>query len=64
MKLTEIRKSKLILAKILEYAEIGGMEKEHCGIALEAVSNCLHESKADMAELNQQIQQILKSEIF
>jgi len=39
--LTPSRKAKLIVMKILEYAEVGGMEPEDCGTAMEAINNCL-----------------------
>lgn len=39
--LTPSRKAKLIVMKVLEYAEAGGMTPEDCGIAWEAISNCL-----------------------
>ena len=41
LELTPSRKAKLILINVLEYAEAGGMRPEDCGIALEAISNCL-----------------------
>ncbi len=41
VKLTPSRKAKLIVMKILEYAETGGMEPEDCGIAFDAISTCL-----------------------
>lgn len=67
-KLTDSRKTKLILFKILETAEIGGMEVEHCGMIQEAVSNCLdeicveEEDEATLSNLNKEIQEILDSE--
>lgn len=39
--LTPSRKAQLIVAKVLEYAEAGGMKPKHCGIAFEAIRNCL-----------------------
>lgn len=41
MQLTASRKAKLIVKKILEYAELGGMEPEDCGVAYEAINSCL-----------------------
>jgi hypothetical protein len=41
MRLTPSRKAKLIVFKVLEYAEAGGMAAEDCGITYEALSNCL-----------------------
>ena len=40
-KLTPYKRAVLVVAKILEYAEIGGMEPEDCGIVLEALLNLL-----------------------
>ncbi len=34
-------KASLIVVKVLEYAEIGGMAPEDCGIAYEALTKCL-----------------------
>ncbi|MEQ8853628.1 hypothetical protein [Gimesia sp.] len=68
MKLTDSRKAKLITHKILEFAEIGGMDAEHCGMAFEAVENCLDQicieegNEDTMSNLIEQIQQILSAE--
>jgi hypothetical protein len=68
VKLTPSRKAKLILFKILEFAEIGGMAPEDCGVAYEAVSQCLDEvcvkshDEIVMEGLVDQIQQILRAE--
>lgn len=51
MKLTPSRKARLILAKILEYAEAGGMEPEDCGIAFDALSTCLTSVADDPEEV-------------
>ena len=39
--LTPSRKARLIVKKVLEYAGLGGMAPEDCGIAYEAIDNCL-----------------------
>lgn len=39
--LTPSRKAQLIVMKLLEYAEAGGMKPEDCGTVFEALSNCL-----------------------
>ena len=65
MKLTDSRRAKLILMKILDYAELGGMKPEDCGICFEAVSNCLdnrEQVEANMADLNMQIRKIVTSQ--
>ena len=41
IKLTPSRKARLIVMKILEYAETGGMEPKDCGIALDVISDGL-----------------------
>jgi hypothetical protein len=62
MKLNASRRVKLIVFKILEYAEIGGMEPEDCGTVFEAVGNCLDETANTMPDLESQIHQILASD--
>lgn len=68
MDLNASRRAKLVTMKILEYAEIGGMAPEDCGVALEAISNCLDNVgsretvEETLEELTQQIAMILKGE--
>jgi hypothetical protein len=62
MKLNASRRVKLIVFTILEYAEIGGMEPEDCGMVFEAVGNCLDETANTMSDLESQIHQILASD--
>ncbi|MAX37944.1 MAG: hypothetical protein CME33_15420 [Gimesia sp.] len=68
LKLTDSRKAKLVLNKMLEYAEIGGMEEEHCGMVLEAVVDCFDTicmeegDELTMEGLVQQIRQILDAD--
>lgn len=70
MQLTPSRQVKLILFKILEYAEVGGMAPKDCGTAHEAISNCLDNASSPeqlettMEGLKDQIQQILDSETW
>ncbi len=70
MQLTPSRRVKLILFKILEYAEVGGMAPEDCGVAFEAISQCLDEvcteehNDATMEGLKDQIQQILEADTW
>lgn len=65
LKLTPSRKAMLIVMKILEYAELGGMEPHDCGIAFEAISNCLTSAGDDpeivLSGLIDQIQTIITS---
>ncbi len=62
------RRAKLVLFKILEYAEIGGMATDDCGLVYEAVSNCLDRICAEegdestLSGLIDQMQQILAAE--
>lgn len=60
IELTNSRKAKLIVFKILEYAETGGMLPDDCGVAFEAISCCL-DNCDDSSGLIEQIQQILNS---
>ena len=66
MKLTPSRKARLIVMKVLEYAETGGMEAEDCGIAFEAIDNCLmavgDDPEVAMSGLIEQIQTIINAE--
>jgi hypothetical protein len=66
MKLTPSRKSRLIVMKVLEYAETGGMEAEDCGIAFEAIDNCLmaigDDPEVAMSGLIEQIRTIANAE--
>ncbi|MFI4848405.1 MAG: hypothetical protein ACIAZJ_04870 [Gimesia chilikensis] len=62
MELNDGRKAKLILFKIMEFAEIGGMENTDCAIAYEAISNCLDETPESYTNLTDQIRQILDSD--
>lgn len=68
MKLTSSRKVKLVLFKILEFAEIGGMAPEDCGLLWESVSNCLDEvgvcedDQSSMENLVKQLQQIIEAD--
>jgi hypothetical protein len=39
--LTPSRKARLIVRKILEYAEVGGMPPKECGVIYDAIDNCL-----------------------
>lgn len=63
--LSASRKAKLVLFKILEYAEIGGMATDDCGLVYEAVSNCFdsicveEDDESTMSSLIVQMQQIL-----
>ena len=63
--LTPSRRAKLVLFEILEYAEIGGMASDHCGLVYEAVSNCLDTicveegDESTLSILIDQMQQIL-----
>ena len=63
MRLTPSRRAKLVLMKILEYAEAGGMEPQDCGTVFEAVSNCLDSVGDDpevvLSGLLEQIRSIL-----
>jgi len=65
LKLTPSRKARLIVGKILEYAEAGGMEAEDCGVAYEAIDNCLMAVGDDpdvaLSGLVEQIQTILNA---
>lgn len=45
--LTPSRKAKLVVMKVLEYAEAGGMHPEDCGITWKAISNCLTANGSD-----------------
>jgi hypothetical protein len=66
--LSASRRAKLVLFKILEYAEIGGMAADDCGLVYEAVSNCLdgicveEGDESTMKGLIDQMQQILVAE--
>lgn len=66
--LTASRRAKLVLFKILEYAEIGGMATDDCGLVYEAVSNCLDRICAEegdestLSGLIDQMRQILAAE--
>lgn len=64
-KLTPSRKAMLIVFKILQYAELGGMEPTDCGIALEAISNCLTSTGDDpevvLSGLIDEIQSIISA---
>lgn len=68
MTLSASRKAKLVLFKILEYAEIGGMRADDCGLVYEAVSNCLDRicaeegNESTLSGLIEQMQQILVAE--
>ena len=68
VKLTPSRKSKLIVMKILEYAEAGGMEAEDCGVAFEAIDNCLMAVGDDpedaLSGLIDQIRTIINAEVW
>ncbi len=68
LELTPSRKAKLILMKLLEYAEAGGMRPEDCGIALEAIGNCLTSVGDDpelvLSELIDQIDTIVNAEAW
>lgn len=39
--LTPSRRTRLIVHKLLRYAEAGGMRPKDCGITYEAIDNCL-----------------------
>jgi len=68
--LTPSRKAKLILFKILEFAEVGGMAPEDCGVAYEAISRCLDEvcikenNETTMEGLVDQISQIITAQVW
>ena len=66
IKLTPSRKARLIVMKVLEYAETGGMEAEDCGIAFEAIDNCLmaigDDPEVAMSGLIEQIRTIANAE--
>jgi len=70
VQLTPSRRVKLILIKILEYAEVGGMTPEDCGVVFEAISQCLDEvcnedhNEITMEGLKDQMQQILEAETW
>jgi hypothetical protein len=68
MKLTPSRKARLIVMKILEYAETGGMEPEDCGVAFEAISACLISVADDPEEalsgLIDQIRTIIDAKVW
>lgn len=62
--LTPSRKAKLIMMAILQYAESGGMQPEHCGLVLEAVGNCLtsvDDPEAVLSGLIDEIQSIINA---
>ena len=68
IELTPSYKARLIVFKILEYAETGGMAPEDCGITYEALSNCLdavgkHPDEA-MSGLIDQISTIIESKVW
>jgi hypothetical protein len=64
--LTPSRKARLIVAKVLEYAELGGMEPEDCGIAYQAIDNCLiavgRDPEIALSGLIDQIRAIINAE--
>ena len=64
--LTPSRKARLIVAKVLEYAELGGMKPEDCGVAYEAIDNCLmavgHDPEEALSGLIDQIRTITNAE--
>lgn len=66
--LSASRRAKLVLFKILEYAEIGGMATDDCGLVYEAVSNCLdsicvdERDESSVSGLIDKMQQILAAE--
>lgn len=66
LRLTPSRKAGLIVMKILEYAEAGGMEPNDCGVAWEAINNCLtavgDDPEATLGGLIDQIQTIVTAE--
>ena len=68
MKLTPYRKSMLIVAKLLEFAEIGGMEPTDCGAVYEAFAElfgrlCTDEGDESVMEnLIGQVSQIIHAE--
>jgi hypothetical protein len=66
--LTPSRKARLIVAKVLEYAELGGMEPEDCGIAYEAIDNCFmavgHDPEVALSGLIDQIRAIINAEEY
>jgi hypothetical protein len=68
IELTPSYKVRLIVVKILEYAETGGMAPEDCGIAYEALSNCLDAASKHpdetMAGLIDQISTIIESKVW
>jgi len=65
LQLTLSRKARLIVGKILEYAEAGGMEADDCGVAYEAIDSCLMAVGDDpdvaLGGLIEQIQTILNA---
>jgi len=66
LQLTPSRKARLIVAKILEYAEAGGMEAEDCGVAFEAIDSCLmavgNEPEVALGGLIDQMRTIINAE--
>jgi|LSQX01.2.fsa_nt_gb hypothetical protein len=68
MKLTNGRKARLIVFKLCEYAEVGGMTPSDCGLVYEALANCLDDisikegDESTVGGLLDQIQQILNAE--
>jgi len=55
----------MIVMKLLEYAAVGGMEAEDCGIAYEAIDNCLmavgNDPEVALSGLIDQIQTIINA---
>ena len=68
MKLTASRRAKLIVFKICEYAEVGGMSPADCGMVYEKIADSLDSISAYEGDqtsvdgLLGQIQQILTAE--
>lgn len=58
MKLNDRRRARLIVCKVLEYAEAGGMEAQDCGATYNALDACL----VDEEGLLDQVRKILDAQ--
>lgn len=68
MILTPARRAKLIVFKILEYAEVGGVAPEDCGAVFDTISNsfdalCTAEGgETILDDMNHQVAEILRAD--
>jgi hypothetical protein len=66
--LTPSRRAKLIVHEILVYAEKGGMKPQDCGVAYDAICNCLESSGRNpdksLGKMNRQIAEILNAAVW